>query len=159
MGKLVAQVGDFVAGTPGQVLKWREHRLAPLICYEAIFPALTRAAVLNGADLLVNLTNDAWYGRTSAPYQHLSLCVFRAIESRRSFIRAANTGISGFIGPTGRIKNPTGLFVEAMSSHEIPALNHQSVYLRIGDAFAWLCLAGAAVAIAFQAIRSRRPQK
>ncbi len=158
VGKLVAQVGDFVAGTPGQVLKWREHRLAPLICYEAIFPALTRAAVLNGADLLVNLTNDAWYGRTSAPYQHLSLCVFRAIESRRSFIRAANTGISGFIGPTGRIKNSTGLFVEAMSSHEIPALNHQSVYTRIGDTFAWLCLAATALAIAFKAIRSRRSQ-
>ncbi len=158
VGKLVAQVGDFVAGSPGQVLKWREHRLAPLICYEAIFPALTRAAALNGADLLVNLTNDAWYGRTSAPYQHLSLCVFRAIESRRSFIRAANTGISGFIDPTGRIENTTGLFVDALASHDVPALTHQSIYTRIGDAFAWLCLAATALAIAFKTIRSRRPQ-
>ncbi len=156
VGKLVAQVGDFVAGQPGQVLSWRHHHLAPLICYEAIFPALTRAAARNGADILINLTNDAWYGRTSAPYQHLSLCVFRAVESRRSFIRAANTGISGFIDPTGRIEAPTGLFVDAVASHKISALTHQSIYTRIGDVFAWLCLAATALAIAFQTIRSRR---
>ena len=158
VGKLVAQVGDFVAGTPGQVLKWREHRLAPLICYEAIFPALTRAAALNGADLLVNLTNDAWYGRTSAPYQHLSLCVFRAVESRRSFIRAANTGISGFIDPTGRIENATGLFTDALASQDVPALTHQSLYTRIGDVFAWLCLAATAAVVSLRIIRSRRSQ-
>ncbi len=158
VGKLVAQVGDFVAGTPGQVLTWQDRRLAPLICYEAIFPALTRAAALNGADLLVNLTNDAWYGRSSAPYQHLSLCVFRAVESRRSFIRAANTGISGFIDPAGRIENPTGLFVEAVASQQVPALTHQSLYTRIGDVFAWLCLAAAAITTGARIIRSRRPR-
>ena len=139
VGKLVAQVGDFVAGPPGQVLKWKDRRLAPLICYEAIFPALTRAAVRNGADLLVNLTNDAWYGHTSAPYQHLSLGVFRAVESRRSFIRAANTGISGFIDPTGRIKSPTGLFVDAVIHHDVPVFSNVSVYTRIGDLFTFLC--------------------
>ena len=158
VGKLVAQVGDFVAGQPGQVLAWRNHRLAPLICYEAIFPALTRAAARNGADILINLTNDAWYGRTSAPYQHLSLCVFRAVESRRSFIRAANTGISGFIDPTGRIEAPTGLFVDAVANHPVAALTHQSVYTRIGNAFAWLCLAAAALVVTLQAIQSRRPR-
>jgi apolipoprotein N-acyltransferase len=147
VGKLVAQVGDFVAGPPGQVLEWGTHRLAPLICYEAIFPALTRAAVQNGADLLLNLTNDAWYGRTSAPYQHLSLCVFRAVESRRSFIRAANTGISGFIDPTGRIEVPTGLFVDAVASHNVTPLSIKSIYTRIGDAFAYLCLLAAALMI------------
>jgi apolipoprotein N-acyltransferase len=145
VGKLVAQVGDFVAGPPGQVLKWGDRRLAPLICYEAIFPSLTRAAARNGADLLVNLTNDAWYGRTSAPYQHLSFCVFRAVESRRSFIRAANTGISGFIDPTGRIASPTGLFEDAVVSHEVPALSNTSVYTRIGDLLAYLCFLAVAV--------------
>ncbi len=158
VGKLVAQVGDFVAGQPGQVLNWRDHRLAPLICYEAIFPALTRAAAQNGADLLINLTNDAWYGLTSAPYQHLSLCVFRAVESRRSFIRAANTGISGFIDPTGRISAPTGLFVDAVANQEVAALTRQSIYTRIGDAFAWLCLAAAALTIGARFIRSRHPR-
>ena len=147
VGKLVAQVGDFVAGSPGQVLAWQQHRLAPLICYEAIFPGLTRAAARNGADLLINLTNDAWYGRSSAPYQHLSLCVFRAVESRRSFIRAANTGISGFIDPTGRIENPTGLFVDAVIRQDVAALTPLSIYTRIGNAFAWLCLLAAAAMI------------
>ncbi|MBL0714756.1 MAG: apolipoprotein N-acyltransferase [Desulfosarcina sp.] len=156
VGKLVAQVGDFMAGRPGQVLHWQNHRLAPLICYEAIFPELTRAAVQNGADLLINLTNDAWYGRTSAPYQHLSLCVFRAVESRRSFIRAANTGISGFIDPSGKIETPTGLFVDAIASREVATLTTKTVYSRIGDAFAYVCLvAAAALVIAARMIPNR----
>jgi apolipoprotein N-acyltransferase len=159
VGKLVAQVGDFVAGSPGQVLDWQNHRLAPLICYEAIFPELTRAAARNGADLLINLTNDAWYGRTSAPYQHLSLCVFRAVESRRSLIRAANTGISGFIDPTGRIASPTGLFVDAVVSREVPALSTPSVYTRIGDAFAWGCLLTVGLMIGAATVARRRPRQ
>ena len=153
VGKLVAQVGDFVAGPPGQVLNWEDRRLAPLICYEAIFPALTRAAVRNGADLLLNLTNDAWYGRTSAPYQHLSLCVFRAVENRRSFIRAANTGISGFIDPTGRIQSPTDLFVDAVVNHEVAALSITSVYTRLGDVFAGLCFIALALMLGPRIIR------
>ena len=156
VGKLVAQVGDFVAGPPGQVLDFQNHRLAPLICYEAIFPELTRAAARNGADLLINLTNDAWYGRTSAPYQHLSLCVFRAVESRRSFIRAANTGISGFIDPTGRIAAPTGLFTDAVVSRKVPALTTPSVYTRIGDAFAWVCLLAVVAMIGAATVAFRR---
>ncbi|MDJ0667400.1 MAG: apolipoprotein N-acyltransferase [Desulfobacterales bacterium] len=159
VGKLVAQVGDFVAGPPGQVLGWQKHRLAPLICYEAIFPELTRAAARNGADLLINLTNDAWYGRTSAPYQHLSLCVFRAVESRRSFIRAANTGISGFIDPSGRITSPTGLFVDAVISREVAALTTPSVYTRIGDAFAWICLLAVGLMIGAVVVMRRRPRQ
>lgn len=159
VGKLVAQVGDFVAGAPGQVLGWQNHRLAPLICYEAIFPELTRAAARNGADLLINLTNDAWYGRTSAPYQHLSLCVFRAVESRRSFIRAANTGISGFIDPTGRIEAPTGLFVEAVVSRKVSALTTPSVYTRIGDAFAWVCLLAVGLMIGAATVARRRARQ
>ena len=122
----------------------------------AIFPGLSRAAVQNGDDLLINLTNDAWYGRTSAPYQHLSLCVFRAVESRRSFIRAANTGISGFIDPTGRIENPTGLFVDAVIDHEVAVLATRSIYTRIGDVFAWLCLAITATSLGIRIARSRR---
>ena len=88
LGKIVAQVGDFQAGPPGGVLEYKDHRIGPLICYDGIFPVLARAAVDNGADLLVNLTNDAWYGITSAPYQHLVQYVFRAVETRRSLVRA-----------------------------------------------------------------------
>src|SRR5207245_9675459 len=75
-----------------------------LFCYDGVFPALTRRFVDGGADFLVNITNDAWYGRTSAPYQHLAQVTFRAIENRVPLVRSANTGISAFIDPDGRIR-------------------------------------------------------
>ena len=118
----------------------KDHRIGPLICYDGIFPNLARAAVDNGADLLINLTNDAWYGVTSAPYQHLIQYVFRAVETRRSLVRATNTGISGFIEPSGRIVDPTGLFETAVRIRSVPCLTNRSLYVRMGDAFALVCL-------------------
>jgi apolipoprotein N-acyltransferase len=141
LGKIVAQVGDFHAGPPGGVLEYEGHRIGPLICYDGIFPGLARAAVDNGADLLVNLTNDAWYGRTSAPYQHLVQYVFRAVETRRSLVRATNTGISAFIDPTGRIENATALFESAVRIQTVACLTNRSLYVRLGDGFALICLA------------------
>ena len=142
LGKIVAQVGDFHAGPPGGILTYGDRRIGPLICYDGIFPELARAAVDNGADLLVNLTNDAWYGRTSAPYQHLVQYVFRAVETRRSLIRATNTGISAFILPSGKIENATGLFENAVRVQSVACLKTKTVYVHIGDAFAMSCLAG-----------------
>jgi apolipoprotein N-acyltransferase len=80
------------------------------ICFEIIFPGLSRSLVKNGAGVLVNLTNDAWFGKSSAAYQHFSMAVFRAVENRRSLVRCANTGISGFVDPAGRILARTALF-------------------------------------------------
>jgi apolipoprotein N-acyltransferase len=140
LGKMVAQVGDFQAGPPGGILAYGDHRIGPLICYDGIFPELARAAVDNGADLLVNLTNDAWYGRTSAPYQHLVQYVFRSVETRRSLVRATNTGISAFILPNGKVANATGLFQSAVRRQSVPCLTLKTVYVRIGDAFAVICL-------------------
>lgn len=156
VGKIVAQVGDFTAGRPGQVLNWSKTPLGPLICYEVIFPGLARQMVRNGAGLLANLTNDAWYGRTSAPYQHFSLAVFRSIENRRTLIRAANTGISGFIDPVGRPLETSTLFVEAAMVRELPVLSRRTVYTRLGDGFAWLCLLGSAVLLAGAVLHDRR---
>ena len=158
IGKIVAQVGDFHAGPPGGVLEYNGHRIGPLICYDGIFPVLARAAVNNGADVLVNLTNDAWYGRTSAPYQHLVQYVFRAVETRRSLIRATNTGISGFIQPSGRIENATPLFESAVRIHTVACLKNRSIYVRMGDAFAMLCLAVVGVLGLKQRFR-RNPRK
>jgi apolipoprotein N-acyltransferase len=141
LGKIVAQVGDFHAGPPGGTLAFRDHRIGPLICYDGIFPDLSRAAVANGADLLVNLTNDAWYGRTSAPYQHLVQYIFRAVETRRSLVRATNTGISAFIRPGGQIENATDLFQTAARIQTVACLAHRTFYVRFGDAFALVCLA------------------
>jgi apolipoprotein N-acyltransferase len=136
LGKMVSQVGDFQRGDAGATLAWKNERLGVQICYEIIFPELSRASVQNGATLLVNLTNDAWYGKSSAPYQHFSMVVFRAIENRRALIRAANTGISGCIDPVGRVLSATTLFKEATPTCQVPILKNSTLYSRLGDTFA-----------------------
>jgi len=140
VGKMVAQVGDFHAGKPGAVIDWEGVSLGIQICYEAIFPELARAQVASGAQLLVNMTNDAWYGPTGAPHQLLAMTVFRAVENRRSLARAANTGISGFISPTGRILAPTALYQEAAVSRALPLVSSYSAYTQWGDTAAYGCL-------------------
>jgi apolipoprotein N-acyltransferase len=141
LGKIVEHVGDFAAGPTGRVLEWRGHRLGVQICYEIIFPRLSRLLVQNGAGLLITITNDAWYGTTAGPYQHFSLAALRAVETRRTLVRAANTGISGFIDPVGRVLDPTALMAEAVVTRPVPLLEVESFYARHGDLFAAGCLA------------------
>lgn len=141
LGKLVEQVGDFSRGDIGETIGWTYGKLGVLICYEGIFPGIARTMTVNGANLLVNITNDAWYGRSSAPFQHFSMTVFRAIENRRALIRSANTGISGFVDPVGRILNATALFTDAAEFRQVPLLSTVSLYCRFGDVFAAACLA------------------
>ncbi len=141
IGKLVEEVGDFKSGRKGQVLIWGDSPLGIQICYEMIFPDLSREMARNHAAFLINMTNDAWYGKTSAPYQHFSMAVFRAVENRRSLIRSANTGISGFIDPVGRIVASTPLFEEAVVTRSMPVLKTESFYTRYGDVFAMACMA------------------
>ena len=140
LGKLVAQVGDFSAGKKGATLEWGGHRIGMLICYELIFPYLSRENTRNGANLLVNITNDAWYGRTSAPYQHFSMAVFRAVENRRAMARSANTGISGFVDPTGKIIAASPIFEKAALTAQIPLMNISTIYTRFGDWFSLICV-------------------
>jgi len=145
LGKLVEQVGDFSRGDIGDTIEWTYGKLGVLICYEGIFPDISQTMVRNGANLLVNITNDAWYGRSSAPYQHFSMTVFRAIENRRALIRSANTGISGFVDPVGRILGETALFSDAAEVRQVPLISTVSLYSRFGDAFAAACLAVAGI--------------
>ncbi len=135
--RLVESAGDFTPGTSTTPLKSDGFSVGILICFEAIFPELARDLAANGANILVNLTNDAWYGMTSAPFQHLSMAVFRCVENRRPMLRAANTGISAFIGIDGRIQETSDLFKEAvlMGAVSIPS-SRKSLYTRIGDIFA-----------------------
>jgi apolipoprotein N-acyltransferase len=141
LGKIVAQVGDFDAGKIGNTLQWKDQHIGVQICYEIIFPALSRAMAMNNASLLINITNDAWFGKTSGPYQHFSMTVFRAVENRRSLARAANTGISGFIDPAGRVLASTALLEEAAVTRSVPLLKEKSIYTQTGDLFARGCLA------------------
>ena len=112
------------------------HMASTAICYEVVYPHLIRQAVLEGAELLTTITNDAWYGDSSAPYQHFELASMRAIEQGRYLARAANTGISGVIDPYGRPVVATRVFEEAVVTAEIRFLQSRTLYATIGDAVA-----------------------
>jgi apolipoprotein N-acyltransferase len=152
--KMVPMIGDFAEGPVGATLSLPEGPVGVLICFESIFGYLGRAQVKNGARLLVNITNDAWFGDTSAPYQHMSMAVVRAVEGRVAVARAANTGISAFIAPDGKILWTSGINVSAARAMEIPWLPGGSLYTIIGDVFAWVCLIFTALAIVW--LRRRR---
>ena len=134
---LVQAAGNFAQGGQQGPLKERDLSMGVLICFEAIFPELARDLSREGANLLVNITNDAWFGATSAPYQHLSMAVFRSVETGIPMIRAANTGFSAFIGTDGKILSKTHLFVEAVLDQSIPVSPAKpTLYTRSGDLFA-----------------------
>ncbi len=107
-----------------------------LICFEILFPSIASKFVENGADILTTITNDAWFGHSSAAMQHFSIAVFRAIENHRTMARAANTGISGFIDPKGEVIAATSLFTDRAVTCQVPVLTSISFYTRHGDLFA-----------------------
>ena len=114
---------------------------AMAICYEVIFPNHMRRQVVRGAKFLVTITNDAWFGDTSAPYQHFSMAKLRAVENRRYLIRAANTGISGFVDPWGRVLKSTEVNRAALLLGEVWPSDQRTLYGAIGDALPLLCIA------------------
>ena len=131
---------------PGSLL------IAPSICYEALFPGFFNRTVRDGAELLINITDDSWFGDTNAPWQHLQGAIFRAVETRRPLVRASNSGISAIIDPSGRITARTGLFTRTVMQGAITPTHGQTLFVRCGDWFAWLCVV---VAIAYCVARSR----
>jgi len=152
--KLVQEVSDFTPGKEAATGLVDGHPVGGFICYEAIFPSLVRRFAAGGAELLVNVTNDAWYGTTSAPHQHLAMAAFRAIENRRYLVRAANTGITAVVDPRGRVLDPTRLFDTTVLVREVPFVAETTFYTRHGNVFAQVC---AALALALVAATSRRP--
>jgi apolipoprotein N-acyltransferase len=142
-GPLVENIGNFRSGKPVAPLSCRGAAIGVLICFESIFPKLARDWTASGANLLVNITNDAWFGRSSAPWQHLSMSVFRAVENRRSLARAANTGVSAVIDPLGRIISFSPLFQPFYLAAEVPLLQGKTVFVSIGYFFGLLCLLAA----------------
>lgn len=145
LGKVIGAVGDFTPGEKSYVFLIPQGGFGVLICYEIIFPELSRRLALDGANLLVTITNDAWFGRTSAPYQHLSMATFRAVENRRFIARAANTGISGFVDITGKIMLTTDIFKPAYLSGEVGLEKYLTFYTYYGDVFSWACLLVSAI--------------
>jgi len=138
IGKLVPGAGEFSAGSSLKPLPIDGTRVGVLICFEAIFPQIAGSEIRHGASFLANLTNDAWFGRTSAPYQHLAMAVFRAVENRVPLVRAANTGFSAVIDSNGKIKKKSHLFCQELVIGEISVGKAPSLtlYSRYGDIFA-----------------------
>jgi len=138
--RVVPAAGDFSGGREVKPLHSPDLTIGSLICFEAIFPDISRKLAIKGAELLVNLTNDAWFGRTSAPYQHLSMAVFRCVENGLPMVRAANTGISAFILANGKIVNKSELFVRGTLQREIQLKQKKTFYSQLGDIFAILII-------------------
>ena len=120
---LTAGLGDFATGEGYFPLSFSDRKMGVLICYEGILPNAARMYKKESADLLVNITNDAWFGSTSAPYQHLSMTIFRAVETRLYLIRAANTGISAIVDPRGVIVGQTNIFQKDALKRKIKFFN------------------------------------
>jgi apolipoprotein N-acyltransferase len=135
MRKLQLGQADFSPGNELVVFNNHKGKFAVLICFESIFPDLVRRFVIKGADFLVNITNDAWWGKTSGPFQHSQIAVFRAIENRISIARCANSGVSMFIDPYGRTYQKTKIFVRETVIGEIPIKKETTFYTLYGD---WL---------------------
>jgi len=138
INKLVVGIGDYTPGDRYVKARTPFGDFATLICYEVIFPGLVRKFYAQGGDFIVNITNDAWFGRTAGPYQHFSMAVFRAVENRKPLIRAANTGISGFIDSSGRIIAQSPLFERLVLTRDIRTDSTRSFYSKYGDLFTYI---------------------
>lgn len=146
---LVEAVSDFSPGTQNSLLPIDGRRMSTSICYEIVYPDLVRDAVRSGSTLISTITNDAWFGRTSAPEQHFAQASMRAIENGRYLVRAANTGISGIVDPYGRVLAKTAIFEPAVVVGEARTITGQTIYTRIGDVFAYASIVVTLVSLVF----------
>ena len=138
--KLAAGIGDYVPGKEHIKAQTPMGKFGTLICYEIIFPGLVRKFYQKDGDFIVTITNDAWFGDTTGPYQHFSMAVLRAVENRKPVIRAANTGVSGFIDSSGRILKRSSLFQRQALTENVHTDSTRSFYSRWGDLFAYLSI-------------------
>jgi apolipoprotein N-acyltransferase len=138
---LVEAVSDFSPGGAPVLLPVGGQPVSTSICYEVVYPDLVRRSVLDGARLLTSITNDAWFGWSSAPYQHFEQAAMRAIEQGRYLARSANTGISAIVDPYGRVIARSAMFQPDVIVGDVRLLSGFTVYARIGDVFAWASVA------------------
>ena len=136
-GHLVDAVSDFSPGTQASLLPIAGHLASTSICYEVVYPDLVRQFVLHGSELLTTITNDAWFGASSAPYQHFEQASMRAIEEGRYLVRSANTGISGIVDPYGRVLERSDLQQETVLVGTARFLKDTTFYTQHGDVFAY----------------------
>lgn len=131
--KMTHAIGDITPGAEFTLHRFEGKKFSSPICYEIIFPNLVRKFVKKGANFLVTITNDGWYGKSAAPYQHFSIAVFRAVENRRYLLRAATTGISGIVDPYGRIHDKSELMTKTHLTGNITPSQALTFYTKYGD--------------------------
>ncbi len=154
--------GDFIAGDSTKVLSYQLSngstvKLSPLICYEDIVPNLAQQATAQGAELLINQTNDVWFGNTIAPYQHHMIASFRAIENRRYLLRSTNTGVTAVVDPLGRTLASLLPYTEAVLPMEVSLLTYRSTFTHFPILLIWLVIAAfGALLVVITGIRSRK---
>ena len=147
IGKITTEAGNFVPGNSYHVAPTPEGALGVFICYEDIFPQLVRRLAASGATVLVNISNDAWFGHSAAALQELEMARLRAIENRRYLLRATNDGVTALIDPYGRIEKQIARYQTAVMTGRFSYRRDQTFYTQHGDVFAWLCAALAAVKV------------
>ncbi|HEY6305001.1 MAG TPA: apolipoprotein N-acyltransferase [Candidatus Angelobacter sp.] len=138
--KLTREVGDFARGTERRAFDMNGLKAGVFICYESIFPNEVRQFTANGAQVLINISDDAWYGETSAPFQHLQMARMRAIENYRWILLATNNGVTTSIDPYGRIVRRAERNVRTALTVPFGGQTEVTFYTRFGDVFAWLCV-------------------
>ncbi|HEV8310954.1 MAG TPA: apolipoprotein N-acyltransferase [Methylomirabilota bacterium] len=144
---IAAEIGDFTPGRERVIFPLQGTPFGAVICYEVIFPDLFRQFVVEGASFMVNITNDAWFGDSGGPLQHLAMVPLRAVENGVAIVRAANTGVSTLVAPSGRIGPELGLFRRGFLQVEVPRRAGETFYTRAGNLFAYLMSALAAAAL------------
>jgi apolipoprotein N-acyltransferase len=152
VGPLVEAVSDFSAGTDPVVFDADGKRFSVAICYEAVYAGMARTFVDRGAELLTTITNDAWFGRSSAAFQHFEQAGLRAVEQGRYLVRAANTGFSGMVDPYGRVVARSPLFEATAMTVDARLLSGRTIYGVSGDVIVWISLGLAGLVL----IQSRR---
>ena len=155
VNRITREAGDFFPGHDIAILPAAGHRLGVFICYESAFPNLVRQFTRKGADVLVNLSNDAYFGHTEAREQHLLIARMRAVENRRFLIRSTNDGITAVIDPAGRVIQRLPMYQEVAAPIRYGVVETITFYARHGDWFAWSCLA---IGIGFGALNLARRQ-
>jgi len=160
----VPDMGNFIPGNKYLVFEHPKFKFSTIICWEGIFPQLARRFVKNGAQFLVNITNEGWFGKSAGPYHFLVMSLFRAVENRTYLVRCANTGVSCVIDPYGRIVNRVtdesgnDIFVKGILTEKVILTNGKTFYTRYGDVFAVGCVVlTVALLVASIAKRRKRP--
>ena len=142
MYKVLPEAGTLTPGDEIEMFRLGDYKIGPIICYEDILPGIVRKLSASEPHVLVNMTNDAWFGKTAEPMLHLAVAMLRSVEQRKWLVRSTNTGVSAFVDPNGRIVQKTSIYEPEILRQSVAMMNYgRTVYSYIGDILGWLSVA------------------